>query len=473
MHHLKIFIFLTLLSVNVTAQEMWGISNSNYAGNMGINLNPSTIVAAPYKYELHYFSMDNFAQNSYIYLPAGANVIVRGLTGKLGSEKNFYDLYQGETQNGFGQNIINLPAFISNDGHKAWGAHISIRNQLGTVKVPSFLAKYIYEGYDYKPFVGEHFTAEPFSLAYMSWLELGGTYGKVLVEQRENFLKAAVTGNFLLGVDGLYMDVRKMDVTVLDQSTVVIHSLEATIAHALDQTGHASFSSITAIRGLGLSTTLGMTYIRNRNRGAFDCNNTNDDHKKYDYRFGASLIDFGFIRFSKQAQVMEVKSPTDQLWSRIDTIKFHSFQHLDEVLSNNANGSTYSSSVADKSFMMFLPSAMSFQFDYSLTPQWYANLTWVNRIKYSPAEIPRGNQVAASIRYEKRNWEANANFTLFEYYYPAVGLALRHSFFVIGTDRLLEWFSVSDVWAFDLYIGFKKTICGFNKKTKVFCPAYN
>ena len=72
---------------------MWGISNSNYAGNMGINLNPSTIVGAPYKYEIHYFSMDNFAQNSYIYLPAGANVIVRGITGKLGSEKNFYDLY--------------------------------------------------------------------------------------------------------------------------------------------------------------------------------------------------------------------------------------------------------------------------------------------------------------------------------------------------------------------------------------------
>src|SRR6185369_17290403 len=97
-------------------------------------------------------------------------------------------------------------------------------------------------------------------------------------------------------------------------------------------------------------------------------------------------------------------------------------------------------------------------------------VSWVNRVNYSAKEIPRGNQIAASIRYEKRIWEASANFTLFEYYYPAVGLALRHSFFVIGTDRLLEWFSVSDVWSFDLYFGFKANFCDFRKKSKVFCP---
>src|SRR6185295_8502598 len=98
-----------------------------------------------------------------------------------------------------------------------------------------------------------------------------------------------VTGNVLIGFDGVYMDVRKMDVTVQNSSSVIIHSLDATIAHALDKDGNASFSSIAALRGFGLSTTLGMTYIRNRNRGAYDCNNS-EDHKKYDYRIGASLI---------------------------------------------------------------------------------------------------------------------------------------------------------------------------------------
>ncbi|MBK7851504.1 MAG: hypothetical protein IPJ66_10310 [Bacteroidetes bacterium] len=37
---------------------MWGISNSNYSGNMGIFLNPATIVGAPYKYEFNIIAGD-------------------------------------------------------------------------------------------------------------------------------------------------------------------------------------------------------------------------------------------------------------------------------------------------------------------------------------------------------------------------------------------------------------------------------
>lgn len=449
---------------------MWGISNSNYSGNMGIQLNPSTIVAAPYKYELHYFSMDIFAQNTYIYLPAKANVIIRGMTGKLGSEKNFYDLYRGNFQTGFGHVNIMGPSFISNDGHKAWGFHTALRNELSALPVSTTMAKYIYEKYKYDPFVNHSYSSDPFAVAYMSWAELGGTYGKVLIERGENFLKFAVTGNLLLGFDGMYLDARKLDYTILDTSTVIFHSVDATIGHALDVNGNTGAGNFLKLRGFGLSTTAGITYIRHRNRGAYDCNKTSDDFKKYDYRIGLSLMDFGFIRFFNQAQLLELRVPQDRLWARLDTIRFHSFSHLDEVLSNNFNGTV--TSVEDKSFTMFLPSAMSLQFDYAFTPHVYGNISWVNRILYSPKEVARGNQIDASVRYEKKKWEAAADFTLFEYNQPAVGICLRHSFFVIGTDRLLEWLSVTDIRSFDLFFGFKINTCDFKRKSKVFCPAY-
>ena len=53
-----------------SAQEMLGIANSNYAGNMGMEMNPSSMVGMPFKYEWNYISGDIFAQNDYIYVPA-------------------------------------------------------------------------------------------------------------------------------------------------------------------------------------------------------------------------------------------------------------------------------------------------------------------------------------------------------------------------------------------------------------------
>ena len=471
MDYLKAIIIFFLFSTRVSAQEMWGISNSNFSGNMGIQLNPSTIVAAPYKYELHYFSMDLFAQNNYIFLPAKANVIANGITGKLGSEKNFYDLFRDDPQSGFGHVDVIGPSFIYNNGHRAWGIHTAFRNELSALDVPTPVAKYIYEKYRFKPFVNKSFSSNPFSVAYMSWAELGGTYGKVLIEKERDFLKAAITGNVLFGFDGLYLDARKFDYTILDNSAVIIHSMDATIAHAVDQNGNADFGNIVKLRGFGISTTLGATYIRHRRRGAFDCNNTADNFKKYKYRVGLSLMDFGLIRFSNQAHVLEVGTQIDRLWSNLDTIKFSSFSHLDEILSNHVNGTA--GSVENKSFAMFLPSAISIQFDYSFTPHVYGNISWLNRIHYSVQEVARGNQVDASVRYEKKKWEAAADFTLFEYNQPAVGISLRHSFFVIGTDRLLEWLSVTDIRSVDLFFGFKANLCDFKKKSKVFCPAIN
>src|SRR5207237_3783946 len=182
-------------------------------------------------------------------------------------------------------------------------------------------------------------------------------------------------------------------------------------------------------------------------------------------------MDFGFIHFSNQAQVIEVRTPVDRFWNRLDTIKFHSFSHLDEVLSTNVNG--VFTSVQNKSFSMFVPTAISLQFDYSFTEHVYGNVSWLNRIQYSAKEIARGNQLVGSLRYEKKLWEASIDASLFEYNQPSVGVGFRFGIFVIGSDRLLEWLSITDVRSFDLFFGFKANLCDFHKRSKAFCPAYN
>ncbi len=453
---------------------MWGISNSNYSGNMGIFLNPSTIVAAPYKYEFNLIAADIFAQNTYIYLPVSQNVLLRGIKGQIGDEKNIFDIYNSDPQWGFGHTLMIGPSFIMVNKKDAWGVHTAYRNEISAVDVPPSLAKFIYEKYRFEPLIGQSFSAAPFTTTWLSWAELGGTYGRTLVESSDNYLKVGGNLNVLAGFDGLYMDIRTLDYTIEDSATAIIHAMDGTIGHALSTTAKNSAATLMAIRGFGLSTTFGVTYIRNRKRGGYECKGNADNSKKYDFRLGASLMDLGYISFNDNAQILPLRTITDHVWRRIDTVPFQSLGHLDTLLSNNFNGTV--TSAVNQSFSMYLPTAISIQFDYCFAPRIYGNISWVNRIHYSPKEVARGNQVDVSLRYEKRNFEATADLTMFEYSQFSAGVGFRFWIFVVGTDRLIELLNVTDVKAFDFFFGLKLNLCGEGSgrsgKSKEYCPAF-
>ena len=56
---------------------MNGIAHSNFAGNMGIEMNPASIATMPYRFEFNILSGDVFFQNYYIYFPASDIPTVR------------------------------------------------------------------------------------------------------------------------------------------------------------------------------------------------------------------------------------------------------------------------------------------------------------------------------------------------------------------------------------------------------------
>jgi len=452
---------------------MWGISNSNFSGNMGIFLNPSTIVAAPYQYEFNFISVDGFASNTYVYIPKSSNFLVRSATGQIGNgEQSFYDIYNTNLQSGYGHLLVIGPSVVRNrkDDGWSWGIHTAYRHEMSVKDVPPSLAKFIYSKYIYPPLINQTFNTSAFSAAWLSWGEIGGTYGRVLMEKENEILKAAITVNLLLGFEGLSLNGNNMNYTFLDSSSAVIHQMDVTISHALSTDGSSGVGDFFTIRGFGASTTIGGTYIHHWNRGSGDCSAAADDIKKYQYRLGVSLMDFGMIHFSNQAQIINVNTVTDRPWNHIDTIKFHSVGQLDTLLSNNINGTV--NSAQNHSFTMYLPTAISLQFDYCFAPRWYGNVSWVNRIYYSNMEIARGNQIEVAGRYEKRSFEAALDLSLFEYSQPAVGFGIRYGIFVFGTDRLLELLNLTDIRSFDLFFGFKMNLCDMKKRQKGSCPAY-
>ncbi|MBK6446307.1 MAG: hypothetical protein IPF81_13730 [Bacteroidetes bacterium] len=164
MKKLLVLFALVCCSMLVNAQEMWGISNSNYSGNMGIFLNPATIVGAPYKYEFNILAGDFFAENTYIYFPPSAKIIPRSILGTVPPGKNYFDDYTGNPVSGFAHALIIGPSYIKNNGSDAWGIHTALRNEVSILKAPAGLSKFVYEKYKYPAGFGQRITSTPFHL---------------------------------------------------------------------------------------------------------------------------------------------------------------------------------------------------------------------------------------------------------------------------------------------------------------------
>lgn len=455
---------LLLLPGISSAQEMWGISNSNYAGNMGIYLNPSSPVGAPYRYEFNLIAGDFFAENTYLYFPAKEHIIPRALFGTVPDGKRYVDDYRERGQSAFGHVLLLGPSWLDNAGDHAWGIHLAFRSENSVLNLPYPLSKLLYKNFAYPPFFGKRFTTENFSAASLTFGELGGTYGKVLRESEHEYLKWGLNGNLLIGFDGMYLDGRQLDFTLSDTSLALIHAMDATLAYAVNANGNSSFFGI---RGLGLGSSIGATFIRKRNSGGFECNRSNDNIKKYKYRIGLSLMDAGMVRFFRQSSVATLTTSTIKPWNDIDSIRVENMDQLDNLLHRNIGGAT-----EDKGITMFLPMAIGLQMDYSITSKFYANLSWVNRVHVAPNEVARGNQAVMALRYETRRFEAALSYHLFEYRQQSLGLGLRWWFFVIGSDRLLQLIGVSDVKGADLFFGFKWQFCKKPFSPGPDCPAF-
>jgi hypothetical protein len=453
---------LTVLCLPTKAQEMWGISNSNFSGNMGIFLNPSTIVGAPYQYEINLAALDLFAENTNIYVLESDKYIFHSLTGYARDGRNFFTR-SPQLNNSFGHGLLIGPSYIRNKTTSGWGIHSALRTEVSTLKMSPEVALLLSDNFRSPILYGDTITSPAFKNAYASWIEIGGTYGKILRESEYHIIKWAATGNILIGMNAFYADNKSLSFTSVDSSQVLIHAIDQTIGHSINDNG----GSIFGLRGLGLSTTVGLTYINHPNRGAFDCNMSNDKQKKYKYRLGFSLLDLGNIFYFNKTRKTELKATTTQTWNGVDSFAFVSFQSLDTNLVNIMGGETKS-----KNFNMWLPLGGSIQFDYQIRANLFANLSWVNRIRFTANEIARGNQINASVRYERRRYEANVNFSFFEYKRPSMGVGLRYRFFVIGSDRLLQTLGLADEKSFDLFVGLKFQFCKRPFSPGPDCPAY-
>lgn len=461
----------------VCAQETWGISNSNFAGSMGVFLNPSSIAFAPYRSELNFIAADVFADNNYAYLKKRSNVIVKSITGESVGTDGHSDYYTVlPDKQAYLSSYVLGPSYISSKETYGWGVHIANRNTISASNVPFHLAKFIYEGFDYSPQHNINYTSGAFKSALLGWFELGGTYARVLLksEFEKHVIKAGITVNLLAGNYGIFLNAANTDYVVPDAHLLVVNTINATYGHSSPNNGDNIVGDLLKIRGWGASTTIGFTYINSLNKLAYDCDENAESLKKYKYRLGLSFMDFGYIKFnSKATRTFELKNASTY-WQGVDTTKFLSWFYLDTLLSNKFYGNPFQSR-AENTFTVFLPTAISLQLDYAISPKYYVNATVVKNLPVSAISVIRSSQVSITPRYETRKFEIDVPLTVYEFSKPHLGFALRYGMLVIGTDRLGTFIGLWDATGFDFFFGIKINKCtdryssGKRNRNKNFC----
>jgi hypothetical protein len=470
----KITILLLFLTHISMAQETWGISNSNFAGNMGIFLNPSSIVLAPYESEFNLVSGDIFADNNYVYLKKRSHVIYKSISGESIPGNRFGDYYPDKSnKNVYGSFYLMGPSYIRNNNTTAWGLHIALRNVISVTDVPYHLAKFIYEGFDFAPQHNVNYTAGPFKAATIGWMEIGGTFAKVLKRPKndKHIIKAGITLNFLAASDGIYIKSDFIDYTVPNSHLLVVNKMTAEYGHSAPIDGNNFLFDYFTIRGFGASASIGITYINSLHKDAYSCNRGADNLKKYNYRLGFSLIDFGYVNFNRQPTRVFNIDNRSAYWQGIDTTKFVNLFNIDK-LSEKFYGDPRLSKTGE-SFAMYLPSALSLQFDYDIAPRYYVNFSVVKSIPLSDYSVVRSSQLALTPRYETRRSEIDVPLTFYEFSKPHLGLAVRYGILVLGTDRLGSFLGFWDSTGLDFFFGIKFTHCGKGmnaRKSKTGCP---
>ena len=448
-------LIIVVAAFGAQAQEMLGIANSNFAGSMGMGLNPASMLLMPYRWEANLISGDIFLENNYVRYPK-SRLTSTPETSIPTPHGGMLDNYSLSPKNAHVRTFLRLPSFIYRTREQAFGIHTAVRTDISLRNVSADIAKLSYEGLGYTPLGGIPITVPEFRLGAMTWTEIGFSYGRIF-PRGNNRLIVAATASLINAFQGAYFINNLTNLTVKNDTTLDITYMSAEAGFAIPSNKNDVFT----INGKGVGMNIGFCYVKNPYRGVFEKSRT-IDRKRYDYRFGVSLIDAGMVSFTKNSYAYSING-SSTTFNNFNSVKPNGINGVDSLLRSNFINGTSS---IENSFALVLPMAVSSQFDVCLHPRWYLNASIVQRVNPPVPHIDLPNIVSASLRYETSYFEIAVPYSFYDYYLHRIGAAIRYHFLVLGTDKLGPYVTDNDITGMDFYFGIKLSNYDFTRPGK-------
>ncbi len=458
---------LLVCPVALQGQEMLGVTLGNYAGINSVQLNPSAMHNSKQYLDIEVLGADVFLQNNYLYqAKADYNFLNFFHLGyqfpthaeDYGTEvRPFYVYNNTRPKDLYTQLRIIGPGAMLIWNRHAFGLTTAVREAFSIHNLPYDVANFMYLGLNYVPQHNVNYNdTRPFTGAGITWGEVGLSYSYILHNRGVYRISVGASVRRLIGIGGVYAVVRNINYVVPDDSTMIINNMDAD----LGVSGPVDFSTNQytpghLVNGGGFGFDLGATFIRlTRSVRPYytskPCEPTYDD---YVFRLGVSLIDVGRIKFRKNAIKYKIDNKSSY-WTGLNSFDVKNINHFLDTVSYQFFGNTTAAYVGD-AISVWLPSALSVQFDYHYQGPWYVNGTLVYGFDFARNSVTRPSELALTPRYETSWFEAALPVSLYDWNLVRLGLALRFYVLTIGAEKLGQFFKFSDFTGMDLYFNLK------------------
>ncbi|MBK8226791.1 MAG: hypothetical protein IPK70_06400 [Flavobacteriales bacterium] len=431
---------LFLFTVSAFGQERHGLLHSNYAGADAAWVNPARSAGQWPWLDIRFLGADVHAWNS--------------LVAYSGRDQRLV----GELRQGMSDGVVVMRSAGAGHAHRATvsigvagpgvslalgrttvGLGLRSRAHVSASGLSPAMGNFIFNGLNFEPQHGVRFSDEGVRVVGAAWTEFGVNLGRVLRAEGFGVLSAGINARYLQAHAGGALSFSGIDYTVLDTARASVHA--ATMSYG--------FAMPAAKAGGGFGADLGITYTRTDDeadgymphRSSGGCTPL-----RYNYRFGASLIDLGGLSF-RDAQSGALQA------GGLDIADYNDLPIDDEgdLDSLIASATRWTRSPGMR---IGLPTGASVQFDKRIAGGAYLSAAVVQQLSARDGlRLRRANSIAFNARYEARQMEVALPLVIEEYDLrrPALGLMVRFNGIVVGTDRIGPLVSKRDMHAADFY----------------------
>jgi hypothetical protein len=484
LHRILIVVIGIVSCISSQAQHWLGLSSSNYAGTNALFLNPAHAADSRNKLYINLVGNDFFLINNYLRYDAPysfLSLITNSVSKKYRSERGLIiwrDTYYAERLNGQPKHFhmggdLRGPSFLYSFKNNRFAVALTSRGRylLNMTNVSEETARVIRYGTDLAELQNKRYANQTAKLSTNGYIELGATFGAVLMDYDESFLKVGATVKRAVGVYNVHADLENATYRVLVESLnrerefILSTQLQGKYGYTTDE----AFNNISPSPGFlfgkqsagaGWGFDIGAVYEyrpdfdkfrRTAPRGGKE---PDPNKNKYKFRISAALNDIGAIRYKNLNYVreIEVNRTTGTNFNYLEFDKANTSSKAVNAVNNSLQINPEQNA---RAFTVGLPTSANISFDYHHKGNWYVNALLVQGLRGSNnLDIKPQSVLAVTPRYETRWLEVSTPLSLIDNYRVfAVGIAARVGPVIIGTDHLGGLIDIGKPQGLDFYFG--------------------
>lgn len=447
-------------------QEMLGIANSNYSGIYGISINPANMVGSRLYMDYNLLSFQSSAINNYIYVERNEflDYLFNGIVPvyyTTENEKRGYTIYR-ENDYYYGyinQRIIGPGAMIV-DGKHAYGVTTAMRTNASFKNLPNDIGLFLYEAIDYDAQHEINYIHDKdIRLGSMAWFEINFSYAYNFKRYKWDSWALGVTVKSLLGSMGTYSNIYDVNYNVHNDDSATVYNTNFEYAYSIPlDYNNNDFPGNPFIRGFGLGIDLGITYAKTtKGHSTMHFSRLCEQrYEHYNYKFGISLLDIGFIRFTRNAELKSYHNSRTSWYKPYDTLPDNSVNDITTKLDYYFYDNSEEVKLKNK-FNMSPPPALCLQYDHAINKFLFLNGTLIYGFNLGKAFIKRPSIIMFAPRFETARIEFSlpVSFIEWDWGFPRIGLAVRFGNLFAGLDKINSFIGLDDYSGFDLYGGIR------------------